>query len=198
MQKAVDLNPNNVNAFLALAQLHVRRGAPDQAVADYQLAMQKNPRDVRLHLAFGSLEEDRGNWQQAQTLYHQALQIKPDDPAIANNLAYLLIAHGGDKAQALSLAQTARKGLPNAASTADTLGWAYYYQGVFPSAVTALQEAIKDSPENPTYHYHLGLAYQKNNDAAQAKAELQHALALHPSPQLTDEIRKALSENAGG
>jgi tetratricopeptide (TPR) repeat protein len=198
LQKAAELNPNNVNAFLVLAQLYARRGAADQAIADYQLAMQKNPRDVRLHLAYGSLLEDRGNWQQAETLYQQALQIKPDDPAVANNLAYLFIQHGGDKAAAVSMARTARKGLPNLGSTADTLGWAYYYQGVFPSAVTALQAAIKESPENPTYHYHLGLAYQKTNDSAGAKQEWKRALELHPSTELAAEIHKALSENAGG
>jgi tetratricopeptide (TPR) repeat protein len=198
MQKAVDLDPNNVNALLRLAQIHVQRGAMDRAIADYQQAKLKNPRDVRLHLGLGSLEEDRGNWQQAQTLYREALQIKPDDPAVANNLAYSMIEHGGDKVVAVSLAQTARRGLPNLASTADTLGWAYYYQGAFPSAVSALQTAIKDSPENPTYHYHLGLAYQKTNNSTQAKEQLERALELHPSPQQANEIRKALSENAGG
>jgi tetratricopeptide (TPR) repeat protein len=94
-QKAVDLNPNNVDAFLLLAQLLVRRGAVDRAAADYQQAIQKNPRDVRLHLGLGTLEENRGNWQQAQKLYQQAVQIKPDDPFVANNLAFLLIDHGG-------------------------------------------------------------------------------------------------------
>jgi len=198
MRKAVDLDPKNVNAVLRLAQIHVRMNAPDQAAADFQQAMQKNPRDVRLYLGFGSIEEQRGNWQHAQTLYQQALQIRPDDPAISNNLAYLLIEHGGDKSVALSMAQAARRGLPNLATTADTLGWAYYYQGAFPSAVSALQSAVKDSPENPTYHYHLGLAYQKTDNAAGAKEQLQRALELHPSVEQAAEIRKALGENAGG
>jgi tetratricopeptide (TPR) repeat protein len=88
--------------------------------------------------------------------------------------------------------------LPNLPSTADTLGWAYYYQGAFPSAVSALQAAVKDAPENSTYHYHLGLAYQKTNDTAKAKEQLQRALQLHPSPQMAAEIQKALGENSGG
>jgi cellulose synthase operon protein C len=169
----------------------------DQAVAGYRNAMQKNPLDIRLPLGLGSLEESRGNWQQAQTLYQQALQIRPDDPASANNLAYLLIEHGGDKNMAVSLAQTARRGMPSSANTADTLGWAYYYQGAFPSAVDTLQAAIKDSPENPTYHFHLGLAYQKNNDFSHAKEQLERALELHPAPEQADKIRKALAENTG-
>ena len=60
-----------------------------------------------------------------------------------------------------------------------------------------LQTAIKDSPENPTYHYHLGLAYQKTDDAAHAKEQLERALELHPAPQDAGKIRKALGENAG-
>jgi Flp pilus assembly protein TadD len=175
----------------------VRLGAVDRAVADYQQAMQKNPRDVRLHLGLGSLEENRGNWQQAQTLYQQALQIKPDDPAVANNLAYLLTEHGGDKSVALSLAQTARRGLPNLGTTADTLGWAYYYNSLFASAVSTLQMAIKDAPENPTFHYHLGLAYQKTGDYAHAKEQLKRALELRPVPRDAGEIRKALGETTG-
>ena len=197
LQKAVDLNPNNVDASLLQAQLQVQRGALDKAVADYQQAMQKNPRDVRPQLALGNLEENRGNWQRAQTLYQQVLQIKPEDPAVANNLAFLLIEHGGNKDLALSLAQTAWRGLPNVGNTADTLGWAFYYAGMFPSAVSMLQTAIQDSPENPTYHYHLGLAYQKTDDSAHAKEQLKRALELHPAPQQAGEIRKALGENAG-
>jgi tetratricopeptide (TPR) repeat protein len=197
LQKAVDLNPNNVNAFLLQAQLHLRRGALDKAVADFHQALQKNPRDIRIHLGLGNLEERRGNWQQAQTLYQQALQIKPDDPVVANDLAFLLIEHGGDKDRALLLAQTARRGLPNVGNTADTLGWAYYYQGMFPLAVSTLQMAVKEGQANATYHYHLGLAYQKTVDFAHAKEHLERALELHPTPQQAGEIRKALAENAG-
>jgi cellulose synthase operon protein C len=197
LQKAVDLNPNNVNAYLQQAQLQVQRGALDKAAADYQQAMQKSPQDIRLHLGLGSLEESRGNWRQAQTLYQQALQIKPDDPVVANNLAFLLIEHGGNKDLALSLAQTARRGLPNVGNTADTLGWAYYYQGLFPLAVSTLLIAVKDAPENATYHYHLGMAYQKTDDPAHAKEQLERALELRPPPTQAGMMRKALAQNAG-
>ena len=157
-----------------------------------------DPRDIRLYMGLAGLEDGRGNWQQAEKLYQQALLIKPDDPSLSNNLAYLMIEHGGDKDAAMSLAQTARRGLPNSPNTADTLGWAYYYQGWYPSAVSTLQTAVNDSPNNPTIHYHLGLAYQKTGDYTDAKQELERALELHPAPDQATEIRKALSENSGG
>jgi len=84
------------------------------------------------------------------------------------------------------------------ASTADTLGWAYYYVGAFPSAVDMLETAIKNSPENSTYHYHLGLAYQKTRDYAHAKEQLERALTLRSEPVQADKIRRALVENTGG
>jgi len=83
-------------------------------------------------------------------------------------------------------------------NTADTLGWAYYYMGAFPAAINMLQDRLKNSPENPTYHYHLGLAYQKNRDYAHAKEQLERALTLHPTPVEADKIRKAVAENTGG
>src|SRR5262249_19166560 len=164
LQKATDLNPNNVEAFLLLAQLQTEQGSTEQAIASCKAAIQKNPRDLRPYMNEGMLEERRGNWQEAQKLYQQALQIKPDYPAAANNLSYLMMEHGGDKNVALSLAQTARRGLPEIPNTADTLGWAYYRMNVYNSAADLLKQAVKDSPQNPTYHYHLGLVYQKTTD----------------------------------
>jgi tetratricopeptide (TPR) repeat protein len=197
-QKAIDINSDNLDAILLLAHLEQMRGAVDQAASAYQQAMQKHPNDVRFYFELANLEDSRGNWQQAEKLYQQALLIKPEDPELSNNLAYLMVEHGGDKDAAMSLAQTARRGLPNAPITADTLGWAYYYQGWYPSAVSILQTAVKESPNVPTYHYHLGMALQKTGDSAHAKQELERALELHPSPEQASDIRKALGQTSGG
>jgi len=196
LRKAIDLNPNTVDASLLLGQLEVQRGSADQAIAGYQQAMQKNPRDVRLYIAQGSVEESRGNWQAAEKLYQQALQVQPEYPVAANDLAYLLLEHGGDKDFALSMAQTARRGLPDLPSTADTLAWAYYNKGVYASAIDLLQQTVKASPSNATYHYHLGLAYQKTNDHLRAKAQLEQALQSNPPATQAEEIRKALANTA--
>ena len=79
-------------------------------------------------------------------------------------------------------------------ATADTLGWAYYHQGVYNAAIDMLQQAAKAEPENPNYHYHLGMAYEKSNDYAQAKKQLEDTLEISPNYAQADEIRKLLSE----
>jgi len=66
-----------------------------------------------LQLALGALYERTGNWQGAQSTYQKILTIEPDNPLASNNLAYLYLEHGGNPNMALTLAQTARRGLPN-------------------------------------------------------------------------------------
>jgi Flp pilus assembly protein TadD len=86
--------------------------------------------------------------------------------------------------------------MPNMPNAADTLACAYISKGAFGLAVDLLQEATNASPANPTYHYHLGLAYQKSHDGARAKAQFQRALQLNPPQPQQDQIRKALTESA--
>ena len=198
LQKAIELNQNNLTAFMLLGQVQVLRGSTDKALASWEGWAQKNPKDVRAYLMLGTLHEYKNNWQKAQELYNKALQIVPDYPPAANNLAYLMLLHGGNADVALSLAQTAKRGMPDSPNAADTLAWAYYQKGVYATAGDLLREAIKKTPQNPTYHYHLGMVYQKMNRGPEAKSELQRALQLDPKSANADEIRKALdSANKG-
>ena len=47
------------------------------------------------------------------------------------SLAYRMLQNGENVDVALTLAQTARQGMPNSTSAADTLAWAYYYKGTY-------------------------------------------------------------------
>ena len=196
----MDLDKNNVNAFLMLSSVQISRGSVDQAIAGYRSALQSNPRDIRIYVALGSLLETRNQWQEAEDLYKKALEIQPDYALAANNLAYLMLEHGGNINVALSLAQIGRKGMPDSPNSADTLGWAYYQQGVYNAAIDLFQEAIKaqaaikGDPENPTYHYHLGMAYLKSNNFDMAKKQLQYTLQISPNYSQAGEIKKILAQ----
>jgi Flp pilus assembly protein TadD len=123
--------------------------------------------------------------------------VQTDNPAAANNLAYSMLQHGGSISVALSLAQTARRGMPDSPNTADTLAWAYYKSGVYGLAANLFEEAVKKDPLNPVYHYHLGLAYEKQKNVAEAKTEFEQALRIAPESPEAEEIRKALAQISG-
>ena len=177
-----------------LASVQTSLGSTDQAIANYQRALQNNPRDVRIYIYLSTLLESRGEWQQAEDACQKALQIQPDYAPAANDLAYLMLEHGGNVNVALSLAQTARRGLPDLPNTADTLGWAYYTQGVYNAAIDLLREAVKGNPQSPTYHYHLGMAYWRANNYPMARKQLEYTLHLSPNYSEASEIKKVLSE----
>jgi len=108
-----------------------------------------------------------------------------------------MLEHGGDLNVALTLAQTARRGLPTLPNSADTLGWAYYHGGSFSVAAPLFEEAVKKEPTNPTYHYHLGLTYQKLNQSTRARAELQKAITIAPKSSVADQARHAMTQGVG-
>jgi len=198
-QKAIELDKNNSDALLKLGQVQAAQGSVSQALATYQQSIKDHPRDIALYILAGEMYESQSNWDQAKGMYQKALEIQPDNPLASNNLAYVMLQQGGNVDVALAMAQTARRGMPDSSNVADTLGWAYFQKGVYGSAIDLFQESLRLSEkrgasDNPTVHYHLGLAYQKANQPAQARQQLERALKINPND---NDARKALAELRG-
>ena len=78
--------------------------------------------------------------------------------------------------------------MPDSPDAADTLGWVYYQKGVYGSAISMFQEALKlqsklHAPDNPDIHYHLGMAYLKTQQPALARQQLEQVLKIKPDYQ---------------
>jgi tetratricopeptide (TPR) repeat protein len=196
LRKAVDLDKTNSDALVKLGKVQIAEDSADQALATYQQSIKDNPREITFYVLAGELYEAKSDWSNAKSMYQQALNIQPDNPLASNNLAYVMLQQGGNVDVALSMAQNARRGMPDSASAADTLGWAYYHKGVYQSAIDLFQESLRlnekhGGADDPTVHYHLGMAYEKSNQLKQAREQLERALKISPN---NNEARKALSE----
>jgi len=196
LSRAIELDPSSVAALVLLAQTQVSLGKTELAIAHYQKAIELSPREPRWYVAVGSLYEKSGEWLRARDSYQKALAIEPEDALASNSLAYLYLEHNGDVTLALSLAQTARKGLPRLPNAADTLGWAFYHNGAYSAAVPLFEDAVKAVPNNQTYRLHLGLTFKKLQDPTRAKAELERAVSLDPKSAIAAQARQAISEMA--
>ena len=196
--KAIGLNKNNADALLKLGQVQVAKGSVADAIATYQRSAQENPREINFEILLGELYDAEHDTAHAKQAYQKALEIDPNNPLACNNLAYLLLENGGDVEEAVSLAQTARRGTPDSSNAADTLGWAFYQKGLYQQSVDLFQEALRlaqknHAPENPTVHFHLGLAYEKQQQPEQAKKELERVLQINPNYQNAADVKKALA-----
>ncbi len=194
--KAVSLDRHNSSALLKLCQAQASKGEMDHAIATAQQGLSDNPRNADLYVLLGRFYESKSDWAQAETAYRSALNISPQHPLASNNLAKLMLQTGGNLDVALSLAQSARRGLPNSPDVADTLAWIHYQKGAYQSAIGLLQEALSlqdkvRAPDNPNIHYHLGMAYAKSGQTALARQQLERALKLNPNAV---EAKKQLAQ----
>lgn len=199
LHKSIELDKNNSDALVKLAQTQAAEGKSDQALATYQQSIKDHPKEISFYILAGMLYESQRNWEQAKNMYQQALNIQHDNPLASNNLAYVMLQQGGNVDVALAMAQTARRGMPDSPNAADTLGWAYYEKGVYQSAIDMFQESLrlnekKGGADDATVHYHLALAYQKLNQVSQARQQLERVLKINPN---NGDAKKALSELRG-
>ncbi len=196
--RSLQLDANNLGTMIQLGHVQAAKGETDHAIATYQQAIKDHPRMSDLYIALGELYETQRNWIKAQDAYQQVLGFEPTNPVASNNLASVMLESGGNADVAMSLAQVARRGMPDSADAADTLGWAYYQKGAYRSAVSMLEEALRlqeknKAPENADIHYHLGLAYQKTEQPAFARQQLERVLKINPNYREAAEVKKQLT-----
>ena len=193
-KRAAELNKNNVAAVVKLGMLQSQRGDVDTALQTYMDAARNNPKEHTFYLLAGSIYENKRDWDRAKQMYEKALALRPDDPVASNNMAYVMLQQGGNVDVAFAMAQTARRQLPDNASSADTLGWAFYNKRVYTSAIGLFQEAVQKEPDNAIYNYHLGLAYAKSGQAALARQQLERVARMKPNSSEVEDLRRALAE----
>jgi Flp pilus assembly protein TadD len=190
----MQMNPNDPVAAVVYTRAVITSGDRAKALAKWQQWTNEHPNDAQGFTILGTLQEAQGDRDQAIAAYKKAIQIQPDQPVASNNLSYLMIETGQNIDVALSLAQVARRGMPDSPSTADTLAWAYYHKGNYTSARDLLEDAVKASPNDAALHYHLGLTYNKLSDNSDATLHLKKAVSLAPNSQTAKDAEKALNQ----
>jgi Flp pilus assembly protein TadD len=159
----------------------------------FQTLAQQNPNSSQMKLLVAQLYDGQGDFSKATAEYQQVIALQPRDAVAKNNLAWLYAEHGGNIDVALKLAQEAKEIAPDDPRIADTLGWICLKKGAYESAVTYFKESLTRMPDNPTYRYHMGLAYYRMGDMPKAKQSLTAALN-RPGFSEAADARKLLSE----
>jgi len=191
-QKAMSINSSDGDAVSLYAQIQVLRGQTANAVSVWEQWMKAHPQDAVALAVLGMLEESRSNKPKAEIYYKRSLQIQPMQAVAANNLAYMMLMNGENSDVALTLAQTARRSMPNSPSTADTLAWAYYTKGAYGFARDLLEEASKEQVNDPTMEYHLGMVYARLANRSAAITHLKKAITLAPTSPTAKDAQDAL------
>ena len=93
---------------------------------------------------------------------------------------------------AVALAQVAKQRMPESPIAADALGWAYFKLGSLDASLVQLKESSGKVPNNPIYHYHLGMAYIAARRFDLARQSLIAALRTDPHFPYATNAQSAL------
>jgi tetratricopeptide (TPR) repeat protein len=194
LKRVLEVDPDNLPAYDLLGRIYLSQQRLSAAQAEFESLARRRPNSVGARTMVATLLHLQNRIDEAREQYESIVQTYGDAAVASNNLAWLYANSEGNLDVALTLAQSAKKELPHQAEVSDTLGWVYYRKGLFPMAVMAFEQSLQTDPNNPLYHYHLGLAQAGLGDKDLARKAIERALALNPRFDGADDARRLSSE----
>jgi tetratricopeptide (TPR) repeat protein len=171
--------PDSWRTHQLRAEGYALRQDLDDALKEFQVALQLRPNESELHEALGELYIDHHTDDDAQSELERALAL---DPSRTHALYLLgrLYVQKRDNEKALSYLQRALRLQPDLAEASSLLGTAYVRLGQFANAVPKLEKAAPlDHYGN--VHYQLYLAYRKLGQIELAQKALARSQDLRRS-----------------
>ncbi len=162
--------PNSWRTRQLIAEGYALRGNADDAVKEFQAALELRPNEPELHDALGEVYLDQHNYPAALSELEKALAL---DDSRAHTL-YLLgrvYVEQKDNEKAVPILERALRLQPDLPETNSLLGTAYLRLGQTANAIPRLEKAAA-TDHYGNVHYQLYMAYRKLGQAERAQKEL--------------------------
>jgi tetratricopeptide (TPR) repeat protein len=162
-----------------LGMEYYEQGKFDEAIAEFQAAIELEPDNANAHRNLGTAYGEQGKWEKAATAYEQAIRLDPDFGEAYGDLVAAYAALGRLE-EAIATGEKAIELAPNYAMAHNNLGIAYDEQGRPDEAIAEWEEAIRINPDHYLAHYNLGLAYVNQGKLDEAIAEWKETIRINP------------------
>ncbi len=160
-----------------------KRGRFDEAITEYEKALQIRPEDAGARTKLGIILAERGRLDEAITHFQKALEIKPDDPNTGNNLGVARSQREG-LLKALARQRELLRSRPNDLALLNDIAWllatnpnASLRNGA--EAIKLAEQAVRLSDEQePAVFGTLAAAYAEAGRFPEAVQTAERALTL--------------------
>jgi tetratricopeptide (TPR) repeat protein len=176
-EKALQIDPQVVQAHINLIELYGRIGQFDKAEEHYRAAIRLQPNAVEGYYNYGVLLLSSQRFEEAETAFRKTIEINPFHASAHNNLGYLLERRG----QLADAAAEYRKAIDNKPSDRQAhfnLGRVLVNQHDYNGGIRELEKTVEPEDENtPRYMYALGAAFARFGDRQNALRFIRQARA---------------------
>lgn len=84
LEKAIALNPDNVQARIPLARYYLAHGKAERGLAQLEQSLKISPSDVSVVASYASLMKQRGKHEKAQAAVDRLIEVSPNEPGALN------------------------------------------------------------------------------------------------------------------
>ncbi len=204
----ITVTRNNGPAHMMLGVWYERTGHPDEALQEYQRALdcdpslivqvtggEKRPLAAQVQLLLGQSAEQNEKTDDALAHYREALRLDPNLVEAYNNQGNLLDDVGKPN-DALANYQSAEHLQPNAPLVHENLGSELLKLGRFDEAMKEYQVASELASNDPRPFYLMGKAFLRHGQSAQAVTSFETALQRDPNdPQSLTWLAQILASD---
>ncbi len=178
-KKALSESPKDENLTVTVAMLYSEKPDPAQATQILQTLLHGNSQDQQIYIDMAQVQQRGKKYADAEQSAQKAEELAQTDADKAAAQFMLGAIYSGEKKYDLAEAQF-RKVIaanPNDASALNFFGYILADRGIrLDEAVSLIQRAVKQEPDNSAYLDSLGWAYYKQNKLAEAEEYLQKAV----------------------
>ena len=164
---ATQVHPSYLPPYLSLGEIFIQQRDLERAAYVYQAATKIAPDNPQVWIRLGVVYINQRTFELAILAFKQAIEIDDTAAEAYNNLARLYAGLGKEMQRAIELAGHAVTLTPTAKHY-DTLAYAYYRNGEYAKALTAINQALALAPDAEAYNALL-LKIREAQSAAQQR-----------------------------
>jgi tetratricopeptide (TPR) repeat protein len=177
-------NPKGIDALIAKGDILRSENHFKEAIEAYDEALKRvgTPQKHHwiLYFSIGASYQGLNQWDKAEANMKKALALNPGEPEVLNYLGYSWLTQGRNKAEATKMIEQAYDARPEDAHIIDSMGYAMYVAGDFPSAEEYYEQALERTPNDPTVNDHLGDTFWQMGRKTEARFQWERSLNDNP------------------